>query len=55
MSTADIRKGRALTLQYNSSQIGDIMSISLSVNGNPIDVSNFDTGGWTEFIQGRRG
>lgn len=54
MSTEDIRKGRELIVKYNDAKLKDLSNFSLSVEGNEIDVSNWDSGDWNETISGRK-
>ena len=46
--------GRYLTFKWGSGAAGGITSIDLSVNGKAIDVSNFDSADFDEYIAGRK-
>jgi len=49
-----VRKGRELTVKFETAKIGKILSASLNVDGNTIDISNDDSGDWEEFLAGRK-
>ena len=46
--------GRYLTFQWAAGPVGGITSIDLSVNGKAVDVSNFDSADFDEYIAGRK-
>lgn len=50
----DIRKGRELEFSYGGTKVGRVISFSLSVDGEVIDVSDIDSGEWNEFLRGRK-
>ena len=47
-----IKKGRALTLLWESTKVGNITSLSLSVDGETINITNFDSGSWNDYLAG---
>src|SRR5699024_2325000 len=47
-------KGQYYSLSYAAKKLGNITSISLSIDGNQINISNFDSGEFEEFISGRK-
>lgn len=49
-----IRKGRELEFKYNGTKVGRVISFNLSVDGETIDISDIDSGEWSEFIRGRK-
>lgn len=49
-----IKKGRALTLTFDGTKIGNITSISLSVDGETIQVTDFDSGDWNSYLAGQK-
>lgn len=46
------KKSRALTFKWNDTAVGNIISLRLNVSGEVIDVSDFDSGDWTEKMAG---
>lgn len=48
------KKGRDLTLQWGGSKIGNITDISMSVDGEIINVSDFDSGDWNDKLAGSK-
>ena len=50
----DIKKGRELLFKYGDTKVGRVISFSLSVDGEVIDVSDIDSGEWNEFLRGRK-
>lgn len=49
-----VKKGRALTLKWGGSKIGNITDISLSVDGEIININDFDSGEWNDKLAGRK-
>lgn len=49
-----VKKGRALTLTWGGSKVGNITSISLSIDGEIINISDFDSGEWNDKLAGRK-
>lgn len=49
-----VKKGRALTLKWGGTKIGNITDISLSVDGEIINISDFDSGEWNDKLAGRK-
>lgn len=45
--------GRYYTFDWKTNNIGAIKSISMNIDGNNIDVSDHDSGRWTDLITGR--
>lgn len=45
---------REAVLKYGTAVVGDITSLSFSVDGNVIEKNSFDTGAFTEALLGRR-
>lgn len=45
---------RNAVLKYGSNKVGDITSLSFSIDGNVIETNSFDTGAFAEAILGRR-
>jgi len=50
----NIKKGRELLFKYGGTKVGRVISFSLSVDGEVIDVSDIDSGEWNEFLRGRK-
>lgn len=48
------QKGQYYSLSYKGTALGEITNISLSIDGNQINVSSFDSGEFEEFISGRK-
>ena len=48
-----IRKGRELAVKFNDTKVGLVLSATLSIDGNTIDISNDDSGDWNEYLKGR--
>lgn len=48
------KKGRDLTFKWGGSKVGNITSISLNVDGETINVSDFDSGEWNEYLAGAK-
>lgn len=49
-----IKKGRELEFSYDGTAVGRVISFNLSVDGEVIDVSDADSGEWTEYLKGRK-
>jgi len=49
-----IKKGRELVFTWDSTAIGNVTSFSLNVDGNIIDISDWDSGDWNEKLAGRK-
>ena len=49
-----VKKGRELTLTWGGTKIGNITDISLSVDGETINISDFDSGEWNDKLAGRK-
>ena len=50
----DEKLGREITLMFDGSKIGNIVSASLSVDGEPVEIINDGSDGWTESILARK-
>ena len=50
----NIKKGRELLFKYGGTKVGRVISFSLSVDGEVIDVSDIDSGEWNEYLRGRK-
>lgn len=48
------KKGRALIFKWAGTKVGNVTSISLSVDGEIINVSDWDSGDWNEKLAGRK-
>lgn len=48
------KKGRDLTLTWGGTKIGNITDISLSIDGEIINVSDFDSGEWNDKLAGSK-
>lgn len=49
-----VKKGRELTFKWGGSKVGNITDISLSVDGETINISDFDSGEWNDKLAGRK-
>lgn len=49
-----IKKGRELIAEFDSQKIGDVTSIQLTIDGNVINISNWDSGDWNSKLAGRK-
>jgi hypothetical protein len=45
--------GRYYTFDWKTVKVGAIKSISMSIDGNNVDVSDHDSGRWTDYLTGR--
>ncbi|MDR8390998.1 hypothetical protein NC796_07610 [Aliifodinibius sp. S!AR15-10] len=50
----EIRKGRELEFKYNGTKVGRVLSFSITVDGETINVSDIDSGEWNDKIRGRK-
>lgn len=48
-----VQKGQYFSLSYGGTTIGEITSLSLSIDGNQINISSFDSGKFEKFLRGR--
>lgn len=48
------KKGRALAFLLSGTKVGNVTSISLSVDGEIINVSDWDSGDWNDKLEGRK-
>lgn len=48
-----IKKSQYFTLKYDGQALGKIVSMTLSIDGNEIPISSFDTGVFNEYLKGR--
>lgn len=48
------KKGRDLVFQWEGTKVGNVTSISLTVDGEIIDISDWDSGDWNEKLEGRK-
>lgn len=48
------KKGRALIFSWAGSKLGNVTSISLTVDGEIIDISDWDSGDWNDKLDGRK-
>jgi predicted secreted protein len=48
------RIGRYLTLTYATVKLGGVKSLELNIDSNMIDVSDHDSGRWTNYLDGRK-
>lgn len=48
------QKGQYYSLSYEATKLGKIINLSLSIDGNQINISNFDSGEFEEFLAGRK-
>lgn len=46
--------GRALVAQLDSTKLGNVTSISLNVDGEVVNVSDWDSGDWNDKLAGRK-
>lgn len=49
-----IKKGRDLIAEFDSEKIGAVTSIQLTIDGNVINISNWDSGDWNDKLAGRK-
>lgn len=49
-----VKKGRELTFKWNDEKVGNITSIALTVDGETINISDFDSGDWNDKLAGRK-
>ena len=47
------QKSQYFTLEYSGTSLGKIKNIGLNIDGKEINVSNFDSGVFEEFLKGR--
>lgn len=45
--------GRYYTFDWKTVKVGAIKAISMSIDGNNVDVSDHDSGRWTDYLTGR--
>ena len=48
------KKGRSLVFNWDSTKVGNVTAISLNVDGEIINVSDWDSGEWNEKLAGRK-
>jgi len=48
-----VQKGQYFSLSYDGTALGMITDITLNVDGNEINTSNFDSGVFEEYLKGR--
>lgn len=46
--------GRYMTLDWKTNKLGGIKSLTLNIDSNTIDVSDHDSGRWTNYLTGRK-
>lgn len=49
-----VKKGRELTFKWGGSKVGNITSISLTVDGETINITDFDSGEWNDKLAGNK-
>lgn len=48
------KKGRELKFSWDNKEVGNITSLNLNIDGEIIDVSDWDSGDWKDKIAGRK-
>ena len=49
-----IKKGQYFSLSYSGVDLGKLTDISISIDGKQINISNFDSGEFEEYLLGRK-